>query len=529
MKSDETTTDSVRIVLDRIMKKLDAPKVVLLFDEAQHLLGNEGLLFRCIRWWLRKTGRNQQIVAVFTGTSAKLVNFYTDPPESSDSRESAVSEYHTENGLRLYDAFYRLHTIGCKRYPFKSDASEYENSVQFGRPLFSVMQAKGKLDLKAHQVILECMLLLKGTNTSAELSADACMNIISTRVQMGRTSFAVASNLVAKAYANLINLSVRSENGESDIAELAYLPDPVCARLAMCMMDESWWSGEVDNSPGGRKKSFWVGKMLQIFSTGLCQPSRGDVGEMSVAMYLLFCGDELRRRLPQGLVGYVNFSVSLEQWLELLQAPRDAFEAVHAFGASAPKRSSATIGFIQVCRNYFRFPVKDLIQDQRFLRYLYMSGCAHYLYPGCLAVDIVASIRIECAGEEQQYRPLLISVKTQDEFGFQKQTECIVAMESLLGKEFGGACLLVMLDRRAQQNVVQRRGDLSQMLTLPFSMAIDVPKEDFYGLTRAVREMTTAKAETAEIFASHFVLPYCPKETASREGPCIGQLRVAKI
>jgi hypothetical protein len=89
--------------------------------------------------------------------------------------------------------------------------------------------------------------------------------------------------------------------------------------------------------------------MLEIFSTGLCQPSRGDVGEMAVAMYLPFCGDELRRRLPQGLLGYETFSVLLEHSLKLLQAPREEFGVV---AASALKSSSATISFIQVCRNY---------------------------------------------------------------------------------------------------------------------------------------------------------------------------------
>jgi hypothetical protein len=506
--------------LDEIVESCVASKVVLLFDEAQHLLADSGFFFRCIRWWLRKKSQKKQIAAIFTGTNAKLVNFYEEPRESKISRDTSVGLYH-EDGARMYDAFYRLHTIGCKRYPFRSDASEYDNSVQFGRPLFSVLHAKGKLDPVAHQRILERMLFLQDTDPSEEWSIEACMNVISTRVQMGRTTFAVASNLLAKAYANLINLSVGTEIGEGEVAELAYLPDPVCARLAMCVMDETWHSGQKNKSRSGKEKSFWISKMIETFSTGLCQPSRGDVGELAVAMYLLFCGDELRRRLPQGLIGYETFSVSLAHWLKLLTTRREEFEAsVDKFGvaaASAPKSSTSTISFIQVCRNYLRFPVGTLIQDQSFLQYLYMSRCALYTYPKCPGVDILASIRIESKGKKDQYRPLLISVKTENVFGPKDQNDEIDIMKTLLKTNgVGGVCLLVMLDRGGKGKVTPEI-DLTPILTGTVSMAIDIPREDFYGLTRAVREMTTAKAETAEIFASHFVLPYCPEATTTKQ------------
>ena len=47
-------------------------KVIFLFDEAHILLEDSALLFRYIRWWLREKGRQQQVVAVFTGTTSKL-------------------------------------------------------------------------------------------------------------------------------------------------------------------------------------------------------------------------------------------------------------------------------------------------------------------------------------------------------------------------------------------------------------------------------------------------------------------------
>jgi hypothetical protein len=136
----------------------------------------------------------------------------------------------------------------------------------------------------------------------------------------------------------------------------------------------------------------------------------------------------------QGLVGYETFSFLLALWLKLLPAPREEFEAsVDAFGvaaASAPKSSTATLSFIQVCRNYLRFPVDSLIQDQSFLQYLYMARCTLYTYPRCPGVDILASIRIESKGKKDQYRPLLISVITEDDFEPTKQTGAIDAMKT---------------------------------------------------------------------------------------------------
>jgi hypothetical protein len=149
-----------------------------------------------------------------------------------------------------------------------------------------------------------------------------------------------------------------------------------------------------------------------------------------------------------------------------------------------------------------------------------MSGYAHYVYLGCKVIDILASIRIESGGKQQQYRPLLISVKTRDELGPIDQAANIIAMEALLeASGVGGVCLVVMLDRGVKGKTDLPEIDLSQIDTRPFSMAIDIPEEDFYVLTRTFREMTTAKAETetAEIFASHFVLPYCPEETITTE------------
>lgn len=48
--------------------------------------GKGNLVFRSVRWWLRRE-RKQKIVAVFAGTTAKLANFFPpDPPKEAVSR-----------------------------------------------------------------------------------------------------------------------------------------------------------------------------------------------------------------------------------------------------------------------------------------------------------------------------------------------------------------------------------------------------------------------------------------------------------
>ena len=117
--------------------------------------------------------------------------------------------------------------------------------------------------------------------------------MLATRVQMGSTAFGVVSDLVAKGYANLTHFT-RNE-ATAPVAHMCHFPDPVCARLAMCLMDDTWKSKGPSVSFGGLENTFWVAKMQEIFSTGLCRPPTGDFGEVLLALYLLLCGDVLRK------------------------------------------------------------------------------------------------------------------------------------------------------------------------------------------------------------------------------------------
>jgi hypothetical protein len=150
--------------------------------------------------------------------------------------------------------------------------TEFDTAVPYGRPLFAVMSAKNELNIHQLETVLSRMVLEKGSGWKSV--SDASFNILATRVQMGQTSYRTASLLVSKGYANLVGFS----NG--NMAHICYFTDPVCAHLAMAMMDEEWcmevWSSRVQ----GESKQWWVKQAAAAFSGGLCKPPRGDVGEI---------------------------------------------------------------------------------------------------------------------------------------------------------------------------------------------------------------------------------------------------------
>jgi hypothetical protein len=285
-------------------------KVVFMFDEAQHLMINDGYPFRVIRWWIRDMIPPQyEVVAVFSSTSSRLTNFFREDPASSTSRDPAKK---TIFGKELFRPFYSLCTVGC----FANDAgkrnvaTEYEKAVYHGRPLFARMLIDGML-ASAHGNILVKLLL---GNVSAEWARDtvAVFSILSTRIQMGQVSVPATSTLVAAGYAGL-TLFYRDEN-EGNNAQFCQYPDPVCARLAMCLMDDKTKIANYYGMP----KTWWAEKAKDQFSSGFCRPSQGDTAEVFTALYLLFCGDVLRARKNTGNENYVHFSVSLQDWASTL-------------------------------------------------------------------------------------------------------------------------------------------------------------------------------------------------------------------
>jgi FtsZ-binding cell division protein ZapB len=176
-------------------------QVVLLFDEAQHLLGQDGFDFRCVRWWMQKIHPfSTQVVAVFTGTSSGLALLYAEPPKSTTSRD-ASGEYY-KSGEALIEPFYDLCTMGLfgSISGEKKGKNDYEVAIPFGRPLFAKMQLHERLNDQVLVSILRRMCL---SNSEWTINTASLLSILATRVQMGQTSLPVASSLVKLGYAHL--------------------------------------------------------------------------------------------------------------------------------------------------------------------------------------------------------------------------------------------------------------------------------------------------------------------------------------
>jgi hypothetical protein len=110
--------------------------------------------------------------------------------------------------------------------------SDYEKSISYGRPLFIKMHEKKELGPNL-ETILRRMLLSKGKGEfDWTQQPESWLSVLATRVQMGSTNLDVVSHLVANGYANLTGVT-------NNFATFVYMPDPVCARLAMCMMDKN--------------------------------------------------------------------------------------------------------------------------------------------------------------------------------------------------------------------------------------------------------------------------------------------------
>jgi hypothetical protein len=142
------------------------------------------------------------------------------------------AKYH-ETGTEVFPPFTCLTTIGTifREKGQDENDSEYKQAVRYGRPLFVVMDERDKLTKNTHNILQRMLLVPKGQDWMEERST--WLNILATRIQMGQVSTSIASDLIARGYANLCSY----DNGT---AQICYFPDPVCARLAMCLMKEGW-------------------------------------------------------------------------------------------------------------------------------------------------------------------------------------------------------------------------------------------------------------------------------------------------
>jgi len=453
-KTDEVKTDE------------DMPlyKIVLLFDESRVLLQRhydlDAFLFRCIRMWIREKRIREQVVPVFTGTNSRLANFFVESSNPLVSQDGATGENERGDphvkGERLNPPFFQTTTMGCFHDLENKPPSscEYDAAVYYGRPLFAMMATEENLEKNMSTVFRRTLLMKDGDIWYQNLLG--CIHLLCIRIQMGQTSLKLTSDLVARGYANLTGFTV-----ESGIAQLACLPDPVCARIAMCMMDGDFKKtlSTVGSSRAviirGREKHWWTEKLKEIFSNGIVSPEKGDFGEVMVALYMLFCGDVLRKKLmedkdpkpsptsiseggthdPKIIIDdslfrrYDYFSVSLDEWLYTLNS-----------GGKLPSSTATqencngrvSVGFIQVCRNSLRSygASWESLFESAYLEYIYKSGTAFYVYPGCPVIDLVIPLRLETTTDgitDIGYAPMFVSIKCHQRF-------CDTAVDQVLAK-----------------------------------------------------------------------------------------------
>ncbi|MEL7196635.1 MAG: hypothetical protein AAFO96_29720, partial [Bacteroidota bacterium] len=268
-------------------------------------------------------------------------------------------------------------------------------------------------------------------------------------------------------------------------------------------MDQKWSMHTGNNRKvKGKDKKFWVKAASTLFKEGICTPEKGNVGEVFVALYFLFCADMLRTD------DYNTFSVDLLSWWELLKSggggrqsfststgqsegdtskkrgalsplmddersakkQKTTFDSLdqqiteHVANTSPTKASddpteaselknngaSITFSAIQVCRNYIRSynDSWSTFRHQGFLESLYKSGVGFYVFAGCHVIDMVFALRVQQKDEMPSFIPLVVSVKSRVSFSEKEaQTEC-ARMTSKMKKtkaSCGALCLLVVL------------------------------------------------------------------------------------
>ena len=536
-------------------------KLVLLFDEAQGLMHGVDIhykpsyVFRAIRWWLREQ-RDVQVVAAFAGTTARLSNFYPpDPPEKGTSRKAKVEyknyQLNDRDNKELYPPFFELNTISCFRLqkctsPTKNDETQAVDSgfpmaAIYGRPLFGYYYLHGVLD-DAKLAVFAKRLVLSVANYEKNLVS--CYSVLGSRVQMGIVnSFHTASDLVSSGYACLVDFQQQKNNKSDPIARVTFMPDPVCATLAMRFMDEQWQQGSLK----GQRRRFWVERAEKAFAAQLCLPDKGDAGEIFAALYMLFCGDILRKKKDASLS---IFSVVLEKWFCLLKnGGKDRISDVEQAKLSdtlenesekmlgsagvAPRitrsrnaldtqtetmiDSTCTVSFVQVCRNDFR---ANSFCEEDSLAFMYRSGLGSYTYQNCKAFDITSSIEVVQNGNVR-YHPLLVSVKNWVTVSKGDVIGWLATMKEFLTDTRAGGgptavCLIILLGCSKPPILTGDRLNASCLTPFPAAdvfRLVCIPDDDEFGVSEAIQNLGTSSEQT-EIYSSHAFMT-CEKSSGN--------------
>ena len=330
--------------------------------------------------------------------------------------------------------------------------SEYESMIQYSRPLFAKLH-KDRLfsAAKEYEAVKKVVL----GETDWKNLKRPCLSVLGTRIQMGPTSAPIVSDLVSKGYAHLTYYEHGGVEGIPNRASFAFLPDPVCARIAMCLMDNDFMfttdgtgsdSAKSEPELRGATKEEMATMMGSIFSEGVCHPAKGDFGEVASALYLLFCGDELRKKK---CALYKEFAVDLSQWMELVQ------NGGRAGNLNVKDNGEILlVNCIQFFRQDLRLSLKEMA-DETFLKGLYVKACAIYCANNIEAIDLVVPC---CSRQDKRlrYLPAAFSVKNYGYMSTGYATTFLYESWSKLTKAGirQGLCVLVIVGQdRPDSNV----------------------------------------------------------------------------
>ena len=490
---------------------------------------------------------------MFAGTNSRFANFLYETEDQLKnflypSRVAPVMEReYYDKGQSLYIPFFRTTTMGsCLPLLGMAEEkkgktfSEYDRAVFYGRPLFALMANENKLDANLGSVLRRMLCTRPDDNVGWNQNRLARISLLSTRVQMGQTTSDLSSDLVAYGYANFCGYYP-----ESRAVRLGYFPDPVCARLAMCMMD-STFQCKVSSTTviKGEDKKWWTETLKEIFSTGLVSPEKGNFGEVVVALYMLFCGDLLRNRIDEeNMVNefqvYSHFSVPLDAWLQTMMS-----------GGTVPdepmNECDVSVGFIQVCRNFlrsYRYSWKTLAKES-FLKHIFESGLAFYVYQGCSDIDMVVPLRIRKGGESStsEFVPMFVSIKCLADFSDEQMNKSCYELKCKAESDNlpKALCLLISFGSKQAHSTTDPFADTArgakpktkagEEAEVPIPEPIDyalkegekisqlvsgggivartirIPLEDVFGLTNAFKQMTPAAEIDSEVFSFHTYL-----------------------
>ena len=185
-------------------------------------------------------------------------------------------------------------------------------------------------------------------------------------------------------------------------------------------------------------------------------------------------------------------------------------------GSSGSLSSTLQLNFIQVARNYFQ---THAWFSQQYLKYMYDSAIACYVYPNCPAWDLVFPIR-----NKEEYHPALVSIKCWDAIGTDDMRLALSDMAQYV-KGYRCAdsptalCILIVI---GSQKVKDPPSDCGNFPSQDAYFTVVVSRQDKFRVLEAIVNSATALARakilTSHLFAHVEDLEYNALRMTAKEG-----------